>query len=318
MNDILFTLALLVSFSSISQNISSEIVESLNNDNQSKGEEFVKGVIYNGAYIIENNYYYGYTIVDCEYQKKASKNPKFLENVSNASLYNLNENPELTGNYKIIGRNDYDIIFKYSCEDGSNEFKLSYKFTNGAFSPNFDVEDLILSNRQNLKFVLDDYFIQVTSDYWDRELYKDDFSEYLDQTDVLSLKLKEIEMITNDLFTNKDILFYVNNDLSAMVTIEKSGLPFESAAQYKEKLCSQTQKIFQDIGKILYFNCGIEEINGYDYFMAEVKTEIELDLNNTPYEWSNQYWIVVNGSTYHITINSVSGFKIKDVLIDIR
>jgi hypothetical protein len=302
----------------MSQNISSEIVESLNNDNQSKGEEFVKGVIYNGAYIIENNYYYGYTIVDCEYQKKKKKNPKFLENVSNASLYNLNENPELTGNYKIIGRNDYDIIFKYSCEDGSNEFKLSYKFSNGAFSPNFDVEDLILSNRQNLKFILDDYFIQITSDYWDRELYKDDFSEYLDQTDVLSLKLKEIEMITNDLFTNKDILFYVNNDLSAMVTIEKSGLPFEYAVQYKEKLCSQTKKIFQDIGKILYFNCGIEKINGYDYFMAEVKTEIELDLNNTPYEWSNQYWIGVNGSTYHITINSVSGFKIKDVLIDIR
>ena len=45
--------------------------------------------------------------------------------------------------------------------------------------------------------------------------------------------------------------------------------------------------------------------------MAEVKTEIELDLNHTPYEWSNQYWIVVNGSTYHITINSVSGFKNK-------
>ena len=318
MNKLLFTLALLFSFSSMSQNISSEILEILNNDNQSKGEEFVTGVIYNGAYVIENNYYYEYTIVDCEYQKKVRKNPKFLENMSNASVYNLNENPQLTANYKIIGRNNYDIIFKYSCEDGSNEFELSYKFTNGTFSPNFDVEDLILSNSQNLKFVLDNDFIQITSDYWDRELYKDDFSEILDQTDVLNLKLKEIEMISNDLFTNKDILFYVKNDVSSLISIEKSGLSFESAAQYKLELCSQQQKLFQDMGKILYFSCGIEEINGYDYFMSEVKTEIELDLNYTPYEWSNQYWIDVNGATYHITINSVSGFKIQDVLIDIR
>jgi hypothetical protein len=307
----------LISLSSISQNINSEVVEILNNDNQSKGEEFVTGVIYNRAYVIENNYYYEYTIVDCEYQKKASKNPKFLETVSTASLYNLNENSELRGNYKIIGRNNYDIVLKYSCENGSNEFMLSYKFTNGAFTPNFDIEDLILSNIQNVQFILNDDFIQITSDYWDRELYKDDFLELVDQTDVLSLKLKEIEMITNDLFTNKDILFYVKNDVSAIITIEKSGLSFESAAQYKEELCSQQQKMFQDFGKILYFNCGIEEINGYDYFMSEVKTEIELDINSTPYEWSNQYWTDINGEVYHITINSTSGLKIQDVLVEI-
>jgi len=125
MKKLLFTLSLLISFTLTSQNISPDVQEIINNDNQSKGEEFVSGVIFNGAYVIENNYYYEYNIVDCEYQKKASKNPKFLENVSYSQLSILNENSALGEIYNTIGRNNYNIVFKYSCKDGSNEFKLS-------------------------------------------------------------------------------------------------------------------------------------------------------------------------------------------------
>lgn len=318
MKNILFILALLISFTLTSQNISLEVTEIINNDNQSKGEEFVSGVIYNGAYVVENNYYYEYNIVDCEYQKKASKNPKFLENISYSQLSILNENSALGEIYNTIGRNNYNIVFKYSCKDGSNEFKLSYEFTNGLFSPIFKIDDLIKSNSKNVKFLLDENFIKITSDYWDREMYKEDFKDLSYQTDVLDLKLQEIESITKDLFTNEDILFYVKNDLSAILTIETSGLSFEEAVKYEDEMCSNTQKMFQDFGKILYFNCGIEEINGFNYFISEIKSEIELDLNYNQYNWSNQYWREVNGSTYHITINSESGLKIQDVLIDIR
>tara|TARA_B110000261_G_C13038039_1_gene339128 strand:+ start:100 stop:1056 length:957 start_codon:yes stop_codon:yes gene_type:complete len=318
MKNILFILALLISFTLTSQNISLEVTEIINNDNQSKGEEFVSGVIYNGAYVVENNYYYEYNIVDCEYQKKASKNPKFLENVSYSQLSILNENSALGEIYNTIGRNNYNIVFKYSCKDGSNEFKLSYEFTNGLFSPIFKIDDLIKSNSKNVKFLLDENFIKITSDYWDREMYKEDFKDLSYQTDVLDLKLQEIESITKDLFTNEDILFYVKNDLSAILTIETSGLSFEEAVKYEDEMCSNTQKMLQDFGKILYFNCGIEEINGFNYFISEIKSEIELDLNYNQYNWSNQYWREVNGSTYHITINSESGLKIQDVLIDIR
>ena len=318
MKNILFILALLISFTLTSQNISLEVTEIINNDNQSKGEEFVSGVIFNGAYVIENNYYYEYNIVDCEYQKKASKNPKFLENVSYSQLSILNENSALGEIYNTIGRNNYNIVFKYSCKDGSNEFKLSYEFTNGLFSPIFKIDDLIKSNSKNVKFLLDENFIKITSDYWDREMYEEDFKDLSYQTDVLDLKLQEIESITKDLFTNEDVLFYVKNDFSAILTIETSGLSFEEAVKYEDEMCSNTQKMFQDFGKILYFNCGIEEINGFNYFISEIKSEIELDLNYNQYSWSNQYWREVNGSTYHITINSESGLKIQDVLIDIR
>jgi hypothetical protein len=318
MKNILFILALLISFTLTSQNISLEVTEIINNDNQSKGEEFVSGVIYNGAYVVENNYYYEYNIVDCEYQKKASKNPKFLENISYSQLSILNENSALGEIYNTIGRNNYNIVFKYSCKDGSNEFKLSYEFTNGLFSPIFKIDDLIKSNSKNVKFLLDENFIKITSDYWDREMYKEDFKDLSYQTDVLDLKLQEIESITKDLFTNEDVLFYVKNDFSAILTIETSGLSFEEAVKYEDEMCSNTQKMIQDFGKILYFNCGIEEINGFNYFISEIKSEIELDLNYNQYNWSNQYWREVNGSTYHITINSESGLKIQDVLIDIR
>ena len=318
MKNILFILALLISFTLTSQNISLEVTEIINNDNQSKGEEFVSGVIYNGAYVVENNYYYEYNIVDCEYQKKASKNPKFLENVSYSQLSILNENSALGEIYNTIGRNNYNIVFKYSCKDGSNEFKLSYEFTNGLFSPIFKIDDLIKSNSKNVKFLLDENFIKITSDYWDREMYEEDFKDLSYQTDVLDLKLQEIESITKDLFTNEDILFYVKNDLSAILTIETSGLSFEEAVKYEDEMCSNTQKMFQDFGKILYFNCGIEEINGFNYFISEIKSEIELDLNYNQYNWSNQYWREVNGSTYHITINSESGLKIQDVLLTVK
>ena len=318
MKNILFILALLISFTLTSQNISLEVTEIINNDNQSKGEEFVSGVIYNGAYVVENNYYYEYNIVDCEYQKKASKNPKFLENVSYSQLSILNENSALGEIYNTIGRNNYNIVFKYSCKDGSNEFKLSYEFTNGLFSPIFKIDDLIKSNSKNVKFLLDENFIKITSDYWDREMYEEDFKDLSYQTDVLDLKLQEIESITKDLFTNEDILFYVKNDLSAILTIETSGLSFEEAVKYEDEMCSNTQKMIQDIGKILYFNCGIEEINGFNYFISEIKSEIELDLNYNQYSWSNQYWREVNGSTYHITINSESGLKIQDVLLTVK
>ena len=318
MKNILFILALLISFTLTSQNISLEVTEIINNDNQSKGEEFVSGVIYNGAYVVENNYYYEYNIVDCEYQKKASKNPKFLENVSYSQLSILNENSALGEIYNTIGRNNYNIVFKYSCKDGSNEFKLSYEFTNGLFSPIFKIDDLIKSNSKNVKFLLDENFIKITSDYWDREMYKEDFKDLSYQTDVLDLKLQEIESITKDLFTNEDILFYVKNDFSAILTIETSGLSFEEAVKYEDEMCSNTQKMIQDFGKILYFNCGIEEINGFNYFISEIKSEIELDLNYNQYSWSNQYWREVNGSTYHITINSESGLKIQDVLLTVK
>jgi len=318
MKNILFILALLISFTLTSQNISLEVTEIINNDNQSKGEEFVSGVIYNGAYVVENNYYYEYNIVDCEYQKKASKNPKFLENVSYSQLSILNENSALGEIYNTIGRNNYNIVFKYSCKDGSNEFKLSYEFTKGLFSPIFKIDDLIKSNSKNVKFLLDENFIKITSDYWDREMYEEDFKDLSYQTDVLDLKLQEIESITKDLFTNEDILFYVKNDLSAILTIETSGLSFEEAVKYEDEMCSNTQKMIQDFGKILYFNCGIEEINGFNYFISEIKSEIELDLNYNQYSWSNQYWREVNGSTYHITINSESGLKIQDVLLTVK
>ena len=318
MKKVLFILSLLISFTLTSQNISPDVQEIINNDNQSKGEEFVSGVIYNGAYVVENNYYYEYNIVDCEYQKKASKNPKFLENVSYSQLSILNENSALGEIYNTIGRNNYNIVFKYSCKDGSNEFKLSYEFTKGLFSPIFKIDDLIKSNSKNVKFLLDENFIKITSDYWDREMYEEDFKDLSYQTDVLDLKLQEIESITKDLFTNEDILFYVKNDFSAILTIETSGLSFEEAVKYEDEMCSNTQKMIQDFGKILYFNCGIEEINGFNYFISEIKSEIELDLNYNQYNWSNQYWREVNGSTYHITINSESGLKIQDVLIDIR
>jgi len=318
MKKLLFTLSLLISFTLTSQNISPDVQEIINNDNQSKGEEFVSGVIFNGAYVIENNYYYEYNIVDCEYQKKASKNPKFLENVSYSQLSILNENSALGEIYNTIGRNNYNIVFKYSCKDGSNEFKLSYEFTKGLFSPIFKIDDLIKSNSKNVKFLLDENFIKITSDYWDREMYKEDFKDLSYQTDVLDLKLQEIESITKDLFTNEDILFYVKNDLSAILTIETSGLSFEEAVKYEDEMCSNTQKMIQDIGKILYFNCGIEEINGFNYFISEIKSEIELDLNYNQYNWSNQYWREVNGSTYHITINSESGLKIQDVLLTVK
>ena len=318
MKKLLFTLSLLISFTLTSQNISLEVTEIINNDNQSKGEEFVSGVIYNGAYVVENNYYYEYNIVDCEYQKKASKNPKFLENVSYSQLSILNENSALGEIYNTIGRNNYNIVFKYSCKDGSNEFKLSYEFTNGLFSPIFKIDDLIKSNSKNVKFLLDENFIKITSDYWDREMYEEDFKDLSYQTDVLDLKLQEIESITKDLFTNEDILFYVKNDFSAILTIETSGLSFEEAVKYEDEMCSNTQKMIQDFGKVLYFNCGIEEINGFNYFISETKREIELDLNYNQYNWSNQYWREVNGSTYHITINSESGLKIQDVLLTVK
>ena len=318
MKKLLFTLSLLISFTLTSQNISPDVQEIINNDNQSKGEEFVSGVIFNGAYVIENNYYYEYNIVDCEYQKKASKNPKFLENISYSQLSILNENSALGEIYNTIGRNNYNIVFKYSCKDGSNEFKLSYEFTNGLFSPIFKIDDLIKSNSKNVKFLLDENFIKITSDYWDREMYKEDFKDLSYQTDVLDLKLQEIESITKDLFTNEDVLFYVKNDFSAILTIETSGLSFEEAVKYEDEMCSNTQKMIQDFGKILYFNCGIEEINGFNYFISEIKSEIELDLNYNQYNWSNQYWREVNGSTYHITINSESGLKIQDVLLTVK
>ena len=277
----------------------------------------MSGVIFNGAYVIENNYYYDYNIVDCEYQKKGSKNPKFLENVSNSNLSILNEKSALGEIYNTIGRNNYNIVFKYSCKDGSNEFKLSYEFTNGLFSPIFKIDDLIKSNSKNVQFLLDANFIKITSDYWEREMYEEDFKDLLYQTDVLDLKLQEIESTTKDLFTNEDILFYVKNDFSAILTIETSGFSFEEAVKYEDEMCSNTQKMIQDFGKILYFNCGIEEINGFNYFISEIKSEIELDLNYNKSNWSNQYWREVNGSTYHITINSESGLKIQDVLLDV-
>jgi hypothetical protein len=309
---------ILIPFVTFSQNVSSEILEMLVNDNQSKGEEFVPGLIYNGAYLIEDNYYYEYKVIDCEYQQKASKNPEFLENASNASIYNLNENPESKELYKTIGKNSYNIVFKYSCKDGSNEFKLSYEFANGMFNPIFEIDELIKSNIQNVHFVFNDDFIKISKDYWKKELYKEDFSEILDQTDVLNLKLQELEAITNDLFTNDNILFYVKNDFGALITIEKSGISFEFARTHKEELCKQQKKIFLDIGEIINFNCEIDKINGRNYFITEAKTKIVLELNYTPFEWSNQYWTDVRGDVYHITINSTSGLKINDVLIAVK
>ena len=314
-----FILFVCISFNFIySQNISPDIQEIINNDNQSKGEEFVPGVIYNGAYLIKNNYYYEYNIVDCEYQKKVSKDSKFLENVSNSTLYNLNENSAVKENFKTIGENNYNIIFKYSCKDGSNEFKLSYEFTKGQFTPIFKINDLIKSNSKNVQFLLDKNFIKITSDYWDREMYEEDFKDFLYQTDVLDIKLQEIQSITKDLFTNENILFYVKNDFSAIVTIETSGISYAEAVKYENEMCSQTEKMLQDVGETLFFNCGIQQINGFNYFISEIKSEIDLDLNYNQYNWSNQYWREVNGSTYHITINSENGLKIQDVLLSVK
>tara|TARA_B100000963_G_scaffold358663_1_gene383835 strand:- start:1159 stop:1740 length:582 start_codon:yes stop_codon:yes gene_type:complete len=177
------------------------------------------------------------------------------------------------------------------------------------------------SNCQNPEFYLNKSFVQITSDYWNKKAYKDDFKKGLDETDVLNLKLQEIELISNDLFSNKDILFYVKNDVSAIVTIEKSKLPYEgltSNQDFQRELCNYNKKMSEDMGELMYYYCGTKKINDYLYFVTEMKSKTDLDLNYDWYEWSNQYWREIKGTTYHIAINSNDGLSIQDVLIKIE
>ena len=169
------------------------------------------------------------------------------------------------------------------------------------------------------KFTIDNSFIQITIDYWDKKLYSKNFTAANKQfPQDIKFKLGQIKKISDELFLNENTLVYLKNDLSAILVIEKSKLPFKMQEKYEKTLCSKYKNMAESFNQILSYNCGIREINGFKFFINELKSIENKGLNLQLYKWSNQYWTESNNFNYHITINSDMGLKFNDIIKDNR
>jgi hypothetical protein len=193
-------------------------------------------------------------------------------------------------------------------------FTLLLIFLNSFYlmSQNIDINEFVKNNLS-----IKNNFIQIKKieDLIDKKGYLKKFLKVNKQFPKdLTFRPNQIKKIAKDLFLNKNTLLYLTNDLSAMLLFEKSSLPFEMQEKYEKIICKKNKNLFESIGQVLTLNCGVREINDFKYFISEVKLIEHKGLDLELYNWSNQYWIEIDGFNCHIVIHSDIGLKFEDVL----
>ena len=96
------------------------------------------------VYVKNSNFYYKYSVKNCETLKRNIKNITFLETMTNAYLTLVNDDEyEAKWELETIGKNHVYFFTKYSCEDGSNSFEVRYRLNNGRFILDSNLGDLV-------------------------------------------------------------------------------------------------------------------------------------------------------------------------------
>lgn len=109
------------------QNDPIELILKKNND--LKGEMLDPTLKFVGASTYDDVFYYSYTVNTCRKDQSEFTNQVFEKTMAIALNDQINELEE----FKIIGDNNYDIIFKYDCDDGQAIAEVYFKFENGLF-----------------------------------------------------------------------------------------------------------------------------------------------------------------------------------------
>ena len=81
------------------------------------------------AYTLGNDFYYEYSMNNCKEDQSEFANMVFEKGVSENLIKQINSLEE----FKIIGDKNYDIIFKYTCDDGRSISEINFKFMEGKF-----------------------------------------------------------------------------------------------------------------------------------------------------------------------------------------
>ena len=166
---------------------------------------------------------------------------------------------------------------------------------------------------QSPSFIISEDFVQVSAKFFEKENYMNDFKK------VSKWSSDDILSLANSVLENKDVLFYVNkNNFKNIITIERSKILYTYIINNKEVLSKEVINFNKELGELLYSDYGEKKFNDYFYFYFESNVKIREDLIQNLPNWGNQYWISIDNITYHISIKSVNGLRIEDVLIEIK
>ena len=123
----------------------------LKRNNESTGRMVSKETKFLGAFIINDNFYYKYSVNTCE-ESLTDFEKRLFEKLM---VENLNSSINTLEEFKTLGENDYNIIFQYICDNGNMITDIKYKFVNGSFeylasdSEWDDTLDLLINNSKN-------------------------------------------------------------------------------------------------------------------------------------------------------------------------
>ena len=106
----------------------------LDRNNRLSGTQLDNGTTFIKAFIVKNNFYYYYTLNNCDSEDKGKQNElvyAFFEKQTSTNLKSIINSGE---EFKIIGENDYNIIFKYHCDDGRKISEIKFEYVEGGFN----------------------------------------------------------------------------------------------------------------------------------------------------------------------------------------
>ena len=105
----------------------------LDRNNRLSGTQSDNGTTFIKAFIVKNNFYYLYALNNCNSEDKGKQNEfvyAFFEKQTSTNLKSIINSSE---EFKIIGENDYNIIFKYHCDDGRQISEIKFEYIDGGF-----------------------------------------------------------------------------------------------------------------------------------------------------------------------------------------
>jgi hypothetical protein len=114
---------------SFGQEKSTSIKRIIERNNLLSGSILDQATMFKNSYIMDDNFYYEYSMNNCKSDQTEFQNKVFEKIASNMLKNNINSIEE----YIIIGDNGYNIIFKYKCDDGRSITEINFEFTNGKF-----------------------------------------------------------------------------------------------------------------------------------------------------------------------------------------
>ena len=311
---VLFLVDFTFLFSLTSCNRELTIYEILDETNSSSGEMLDEMTQFDGAYIIGDNFYYNYTILNsypfCENLKERKE---FLGAVTRRLMkQSLDETINVTPIFKSIGELGYNVIFKYKCEGGIDLTEVEYEYVGG------------------------DYYIRIQDQEWDSEidlfleglekglkLYPTDLGGDKDRTsssrDISFYKLKESKIIDDNgtIITFKvpeaweriEKKYLDENELTRFEFFEDTGYSLNIQKLETRNTVRLNDKLYNDIGKQAFE----EEYNNDPKNMAKLlPSSIFKDLQIVDVEFD----LIIDGKYFFKRVSYFKDARLVDTFLE--